>query len=103
MKNSAHGYLIAKIINDIIGPYARVSNGRVYPRLAKMEQAGLIAFRTEPASAPPGDRQLRVYELTEAGRKRYRLLRRDTNLSPGENQKLASIKEFALPLFSPVA
>src|SRR6266481_3088918 len=62
MKNSAHGYLIAHIINDIIGPYARLSNGRLYPLLAKLEQAGLIAVRTEPASAPPGDRQLRVYE-----------------------------------------
>ena len=36
MKNSAHGYLIARIIDDIIGPYARVSNGRLYPLLAKM-------------------------------------------------------------------
>jgi DNA-binding PadR family transcriptional regulator len=92
MKNSAHGYLIAKIINDIIGPYARVSNGRLYPLLAKMEQAGLIAVRTEPASAPPGDRQLRVYEITEAGRKRYRVLIMDTTLNPGEYQKLFSLK-----------
>ena len=92
MKNSAHGYLIASIINDIIGPYARVSNGRLYPLLAKMEQAGLIAVRTEPASAPPGDRQLRVYEITEAGRKRFRALIMDTTLNPGEYQKLFSLK-----------
>ena len=92
MKNSAHGYLIASIINDIIGPYARVSNGRLYPLLAKLEQAGLIAVRTESASAPPGDRQLRVYEITEAGRKRYRVLIMDTTLNPGEYQKLFSLK-----------
>src|SRR5947209_4362513 len=108
MKSSAHGYLIASIINDIIGPYARVSNGRLYPLLAKMEQAGLIAVRTEggrdksgpyaappggrdksgPYAAPPGDRQLRVYEITEAGRKRFRALMMDTSLNPGEYQKL---------------
>ena len=92
MKNSAHGYLIASIINDIIGPYARVSNGRLYPLLAKLEQAGLIAVRTEPASAPPGDRQLRVYEITEAGRKRWRALMLDTTLNPGEYQKLFPLK-----------
>ncbi len=92
MKNSAHGYLIASIINDIIGPYARVSNGRLYPLLAKMEQAGLIAVRTKPASAPPSDRQLRVYEITEAGRKRFRALMIDTTLNPGEYQKLFSLK-----------
>ena len=102
MKNSAHGYLIAKIINDIIGPYARVSNGRLYPLLAKMEQAGLIAVRTEPASAPPGDRQLRVYEITEAGRKRYRVLIMDTTLNPGEYQKLFSLKVCDFAFLSPV-
>ncbi len=102
MKNSAHGYLIAKIINDIIGPYARVSNGRLYPLLAKMEQAGLIAVRKEPASAPPGDRQLRVYEITEAGRKRYRVLIMDTTLNPGEYQKLFSLKVCDFAFLSPV-
>src|SRR5260370_7789901 len=71
MKNSAHGYLIAKIINDIIGPYARVSNGRLYPLLAKMEQAGLIPVRTDPASAPPGDRHLRAYHITHPRTKPY--------------------------------
>ncbi|HKF38501.1 MAG TPA: PadR family transcriptional regulator [Ktedonobacteraceae bacterium] len=92
MKNPAHGYLIASIINDIIGPYARISNGRLYPLLAKLEQAGLIAVRTEPASTPPGDRQLRVYEITGAGKKRYRVLMMDTTLNPGEYQKLFSLK-----------
>ena len=92
MKNPAHGYLIASIINDIIGPYARISNGRLYPLLAKLEQAGLIAVRTEAASAPPGDRQLRVYEITEAGKMRYRVLMMDTTLNPGEYQKLFSLK-----------
>jgi DNA-binding PadR family transcriptional regulator len=102
MKNSAHGYLIASIINDIIGPYARISNGRLYPLLAKMEQAGLIAVRTEPASAPPGDRQLRVYEITEAGKKRYRVLMMDTTLNPGEYQKLFSLKVCDFAFLSPV-
>ena len=102
MKSSAHGYLIASIINDIIGPYARVSHGRLYPLLAKMEQAGLIAVRTEPASAPPGDRQLRVYEITEAGRKRFRALILDTTLNPGEYQKLFSLKVGDFAFLTPV-
>ena len=98
MKNPAHGYLIASIINDIIGPYARVSNGRLYPLLAKMEQAGLIAVRMQgpdlsgPHAAPAGDRQLRVYEITEAGKKRWRALMMDTTLNPGEYQKLFPLK-----------
>src|SRR5260370_11196196 len=102
MKNSAHGYLIASIINDIIGPYARVSNGRLYPLLAKLEQAGLIAVRTEPASATPGDRQLHVYEITEAGRKRFRALILDTTLNPGEYQKLFSLKVCDFAFLEPI-
>ena len=42
MRWNAHGYLIASIINDMIGPYAKVSNGRLYPLLAKLEEQGLI-------------------------------------------------------------
>src|SRR5215472_3030423 len=102
MKNPAHGYLIASIINDIIGPYARISNGRLYPLLAKMEQTGLIAVRTQPASAPPGDRQLRVYEITEAGKKRFRALMLDTTLNPGDYQKLFSLKVCDFAFLSPV-
>jgi len=91
MKGSAHGYLIAKIINDIIGPYARLSNGRLYPLLAKLEQGGLICARTG-ASPPPGDRQLRVYAITDAGRLRFRALMLDTTLNPGEYRRLFALK-----------
>ena len=42
IRQQAHGYLIASIINDIIGPYARLSNGRLYPLLAKLEEAGYV-------------------------------------------------------------
>jgi DNA-binding PadR family transcriptional regulator len=102
MRNSAHGYLIAKIINDIIGPYARLSHGRLYPLLAKLEQAGLIAVRTEPAHVPPGDRQLRVYAITEAGRERFRALMLDTTLNPGEYQKMFALKVCDFAFLEPV-
>ena len=50
-----HGYLIAKITNDVLGPYARLSNGRLYPLLAKLEAAGLIvaAVDAEPETWCP--------------------------------------------------
>ena len=41
-----HGYLIAKIINDIVGPYAKISNGRLYPLLAKLEKEVASVFCT---------------------------------------------------------
>ncbi len=44
MNGPLHGYLIAKITNDIIGPWAKVSNGTLYPLLAKLEKSGYIAI-----------------------------------------------------------
>ena len=102
MRYPAHGYLIAKIINDMIGPYARISNGRLYPLLSKMVAAGLIAVDTEPTTEQQGDRQLRTYKITEAGRRHFHELMMDTTSNPGEYQRLFSLKapyfEFLKPL-----
>jgi DNA-binding PadR family transcriptional regulator len=102
MAYPAHGYLIAKIINDIIGPYARLSSGRLYPLLAKLEQNGLIAVDTEAQSVQKGDRYLRVYKITEAGRLRFLTLMRDTSSSPGEYDELFRLKVTAFEFITPV-
>jgi DNA-binding PadR family transcriptional regulator len=88
MRQPAHGYLIASIINDMIGPYARFSNGRLYPLLSKLEKSGLIAPYFETSTGQQSDRQLRTYEITEAGRKRFHELMMDTTSNPGEYQKI---------------
>jgi len=31
-----HGYLIAKIMQNILGPYGKISAGRLYPLLTKL-------------------------------------------------------------------
>src|SRR3989442_2062307 len=87
MRGPIHGYLIAKIINDLIGPVAKVSHGWLYPRLAKLEQEGLIVASVEAKQEQQGDRQLRTYEITEAGRKRFHHLMLDTTSNPGEYTK----------------
>jgi DNA-binding PadR family transcriptional regulator len=102
MAYPAHGYLIAKIINDIIGPYARLSSGRLYPLLAKLEQNGLIVVDTETQSGQRGDRHLRIYKITEAGRLRFHLLMRDTSSNPGDYHELFRIKVTAFEFISPV-
>ena len=88
IRNPMHGYLIARIINDMIGPYARFSNGRLYPLLAKLEEEGLIVAYTEPRDAHKGERQLRCYQITEEGRKRFHDLMMDTTSNPGDYQRL---------------
>src|SRR5690348_10770728 len=101
MLRPAHGYMIASIINDMIGPYARISNGRMYPLLAKLEKSGLIAPYTEVPAGTLGDRQLRTYQITEAGRSRFRELMLDTTSNPGEYQKIFQQKVAMLEFLKP--
>jgi DNA-binding PadR family transcriptional regulator len=87
MREPIHGYLISKIINDIIGPIAKVSHGWLYPRLAKLEKEGLIVASLEGNDGKPGERQLRTYQITQNGRKRFHQLMMDTTSNPGEYSK----------------
>ncbi len=86
MRKPTHGYVIAKVINDMIGPYAKFSSGRLYPLLAKLEADGLIV--ASDASAGSGDRRQHPYAITEAGRHRFHALMLDTTSNPGDYQRI---------------
>jgi DNA-binding PadR family transcriptional regulator len=101
MLQPAHGYMIASIINDMIGPYARISNGRLYPLLSKLEKSGLIAPANETPASQHSDRQLRTYKITEAGRVRFHELMMDTTSNPGEYQKIFLQKVAMLEFLKP--
>ena len=96
IRRPAHGYLIAKIINDQIGPYARISNGRFYPLLAKLVKEGYIVEVDEEAETQHGQRHSRSYMVTDQGRERFRRLMLDTASNPGEYQKIFLFKAAAL-------
>src|SRR5690348_5750221 len=97
----AHGYLIAHIINDIIGPYARMSNGRLYPLLAKLEEGGLIETYEEVDQERRGERTSRKYRITDEGRRRFHTLMMDTTSNPGEYQRIFLQKMTVLHLLKP--
>jgi DNA-binding PadR family transcriptional regulator len=97
----AHGYLIAHIINDIIGPYARISNGRLYPLLAKLEENKLVELNEKAGQEQHGERNLRCYRITKAGRKRLHSLLMDTTSNPGEYQRIFLQKVPVLYLLKP--
>ena len=101
MRHPAHGYLIAKIINGMIGPFARISNGSLYPLLSKLEKAKLIAAYHENAAGQQGDRQFRSYTITEAGRRRFRELMMDTTSNPGGYRELFLYKATVLDCLMP--
>src|SRR5215469_4418385 len=102
MRRPHHGYLISKIINDMIGPFARLSNGRLYPLLAKLEQEGLIAAVETQMEASATDRQHRSFQITEAGRTRFYELMMDTTSNPGDYQRIFWFKLANLHWLEPV-
>jgi len=88
-----HGYLIAKIMQNILGPYGKISAGRLYPLLMKMEEAGLISV--EPVAEQQEHQQQRRfqipsrrYRITEAGCRRLHILMMDTTSYLGDYQKV---------------
>lgn len=90
MRGTAHGYLISKIINNIFGPYTKISNGRLYPLLAKLQNEGLIQTASEQECTiqnVQSERHARSYTVTEAGRQRFHALMMDTTSNPGDYQR----------------
>ena len=98
MQFSLHGYLIAKIANDKIGPWAKISNGTLYPLLTKLEQAGLIASVNHENVAKQGERHTRTFSITEEGRKRFHQLMMDTSSNLGDYPKIFRYKVTYLDL-----
>jgi DNA-binding PadR family transcriptional regulator len=95
-----HGYLITKIANEMIGPWAKISPGTLYPLLARLEQSGLI--ETLPGQeASPSQRQARRYTITAAGRRRFHTLMMDTSSNLGDYPRIFHLKAVHLQFLSP--
>lgn len=60
-----HGYGLIESLKDRSGGLFALPEGTVYPALYRIEQAGLIASRTETI----GGRERRRYRLTARGRR----------------------------------
>ncbi|HET8844105.1 MAG TPA: PadR family transcriptional regulator [Ktedonobacteraceae bacterium] len=86
-----HGYLITKIANEMIGPWARISPGTLYPLLARLEQAGLIEALPQQEAAH-SQRQTRRYTITPAGQRRFHTLMMDTSSNLGDYPRIFHLK-----------
>lgn len=71
-----HGYEIRRRILELSGPGTRLSDGTLYPALARLERQGLL---TRSAAAGTRGRTRQVLTLTEAGRERLHALLREAD------------------------
>jgi DNA-binding PadR family transcriptional regulator len=101
MRDTMHGYLIAKIMNDMIGPETKVSHGSLYPKLKALEQEGLITTSEINENALQHDRQARAYSISEDGRRHFHQLMMDMTAHPGEYSKFFWLKVCFFDLLHP--
>lgn len=101
MRFPLHGYLMMKITNDQIGPWAKISSGTLSTILSKLEQTGLIAVLQQEGDGAHGDRRARTYTITEEGRKRFHQLMMDTSSNLGEYSKFFHHKMTYFDLLQP--
>lgn len=90
MQMPVHGFLIVKIINDMIGPVAKVSNSRIYPLLSKLTTDGLVAVQEEKTSE--NGLPMKVYRITDAGRERFHELMLDVTSHARDYQEIFALK-----------
>jgi DNA-binding PadR family transcriptional regulator len=101
MRFPLHGYLMMKITNDQIGPWARISSGTLSTILGKLEQADLIAVMEQQGDSARAAIRARTYTITEEGRKRFHQLMMDTSSNLGEYQKFFHHKLVYIDLLRP--
>jgi PadR family transcriptional regulator, regulatory protein PadR len=65
----AHGYAIARWIEQLTGEVLRVGEGSLYPALHRLEERGWLASSWQLSSTK---RRTKVYRLTTAGRQQLR-------------------------------
>jgi transcriptional regulator len=66
---SAHGYAIARWIEDAATDVLRIEEGSLYPALRRLEDRGLV---TSEWGVSENNRRARYYNITTAGRKHLR-------------------------------
>ena len=77
LESPMHGYELRKRLTGLLGAFRAFSYGSLYPALRRMQADGLIAEDAAPGT-PVLRRARRVYQLTEAGRRRFTELVVDT-------------------------
>jgi len=104
MTGPYHGYFLAKVMSDMLGPWQKISTGNLYPLLARMQRAGLIAPAgtvPSPMPAPPSRQRPRAYAITDAGRQRFREIMLDTRSAAGDYDRLFRIKVLYFQYLAP--
>jgi PadR family transcriptional regulator PadR len=65
----AHGYAVARWIEQLTGEVLRIGEGSLYPALHRLEERGLVESRWQLTDTK---RRAKIYRLTTTGRQQLR-------------------------------
>jgi PadR family transcriptional regulator PadR len=69
MLGPAHGYAVARWVEDTTGDVLKIEEGSLYPALRRLEDRGLV---TSEWGLSENNRRARFYQITAEGRKHLR-------------------------------
>jgi DNA-binding PadR family transcriptional regulator len=92
MSQPFHGYLLRRLLSVAIGPARQISWGVLYPLMRRLEDDGLIASVASGDAAEEGERQRRVYQITDVGKARFHELMRNLGEYTADYADIFSIK-----------
>jgi DNA-binding PadR family transcriptional regulator len=105
MSGSQYGYRLHAIIQQILGPFHRLSWGTLYPLIRRLEQHGLITSATErrriDTLLEERGQPRKQYVLTESGRARFLTLMLDPSAYSPDYPDLFAVKLTKLGLLTP--
>lgn len=87
-----HGYMIAKIVGHIIGPFRQMQWGALYPVLNRLVRDGLIQIDVGDLDGDADGRSRKVYAITTQGRQRLRHLLMDTEHHLSDYSSMFALK-----------
>src|SRR6476620_1243069 len=71
LESPMHCYELRKRLTGLLGAFRAFSYGSLYPALRRMQADGLIVENAAPEGTVKLRRARRVYEMTDAGKKRF--------------------------------
>lgn len=94
-----HGYMIAKVLGNITGPFRHLQWGALYPVLNRLQAEGLVT--AEEAVTDEEGRTKKVYVITDEGRARLHRHVMDTESHIGTYDSVFPHKVSHFSLLSP--
>jgi DNA-binding PadR family transcriptional regulator len=102
MRFSLNRYQLAKIIDEKLGLYARLSDGTLYPLLTRLEEKGLVKVIEQAEPGHRRNRKSRLFQITDAGKLRFEQLMMDTSSFLADYKLVFQFKVVSLDLL-PIA